>query len=332
MVGREPLDSYTSDMILTGSPIVVALGGNAISRPGEEGNVQQQFDNTRRTAAHLADLIEAGHQPVITHGNGPQVGNVLRRVELAARELYRLPLEICGAHTQGGMGYMIAQCLENELRRRGISRSVTAIVTSVEVDPNDPGFDNPTKPIGSFYRRKRAEELIAECGWKMTLVPKQGHRRVVPSPLPRAIVEIELIRRLVAAGELIVATGGGGVPVVRGLNGDRVGVEAVIDKDRTAALLARALGATTLLIVTSVDRVALDFGTPFERFLEQMTVSEARMHLMGGHFPPGSMGPKIEAAIDFLETAPHSDARVIICSLEHMADALAGKSGTRIVR
>jgi carbamate kinase len=310
--------------------IVVALGGNAISRPNQEGNVPQQFENTAYTARFLAGLVEAGYQLVVTHGNGPQVGNVLRRVELAARELYRLPLHICGAHTQGGMGYMIAQCLNNALRQRHIERRVTAIVTSVEVDPEDAAFQKPTKPIGEFYRKEKAEKLQQEQGWDMIHTPHQGYRRVVPSPLPKAIVELGLIRRMVDAGELLVVAGGGGIPVARDQAGDWYGVEAVIDKDRTAAVLGRALDAPVLLIVTSVERVALSYGTPDQRPLERMTVSEAQRHLAAGQFPPGSMGPKIEAAIEFLRGCKAGEARVIICDIEHMAEALAGRSGTRI--
>ncbi len=308
--------------------IVVALGGNAISRANQEGNVPQQFENTRYTADYLAGLIADGYQLVVTHGNGPQVGNVLRRVELAARELYRLPLHICGAHTQGGMGFMIAQCINNALRARQIERRASAIVTSVEVDPKDKAFENPTKPIGSFYRKDKAEALMAEHGWEMVQVPNQGWRRVVPSPAPQAIVEIELIRRLIEAGELLVVGGGGGIPVARTPDGGWEGVEAVIDKDRTGALVGRVLDAPVFLIVTSVERVALGYGTPKERQLERMTVSEAQMHLMAGEFPPGSMGPKIEAAIEFLRDCEKKDARVIICDIEHMGEALQGQSGT----
>jgi carbamate kinase len=310
--------------------IVVALGGNAISKPGQVGDVPQQFENTSYTANYLAGLVEAGYQLIVTHGNGPQVGNVLRRVELAARELYRLPLHICGAHTQGGMGYMIAQCLNNCLHRRGIARRFTAIVTSVEVDRTDTGFLKPTKPIGGFYRKEKAEELQREQGWDMILVPRQGYRRVVASPPPKAIVEIDLIRRLVDAGELLVAAGGGGNPVARDEAGNWVGVEAVIDKDRTAALLGRTLDVPTLVIVTSVEKVALDYGTPEERLLDHLTTAEAQRYLATGQFPPGSMGPKIEAAIEFLRDCNRGDARVIICDIEHLADALAGRSGTHI--
>ncbi|MEW6250772.1 MAG: carbamate kinase [Planctomycetota bacterium] len=310
--------------------IVVALGGNAISRPNQEGNVPQQFENTSYTMQYVAGLVEAGYQPLVTHGNGPQVGNVLRRVELAARELYRLPLHICGAHTQGGMGFMLAQCLNNALLRRSMQRKCTAIVTSVEVDRADPAFQWPTKPIGGFYNKERAEELQREHGWQMIRVPNRGYRRVVPSPAPRAIVEIDLIRRLADAGDLLVAAGGGGIPVARDAQGQYVGVEAVIDKDRTAALLGRTLDAPAFLIVTDVRRVALNYGTEREQPLERLSVSEAKRYHADGQFPPGSMGPKIEAAIEFLRDCRKGDARVIICDIEHMGDALAGRSGTTI--
>jgi carbamate kinase len=311
--------------------IVVALGGNAISRPGQEGNVAQQFENTSYTATHLAGLVAAGYQLLVTHGNGPQVGNVLRRVELAASELYRLPLHICGAHTQGGMGFMIAQCLNNALLEKQLDRRFTAIVTSVEVDRDDPAFQKPTKPIGSYYDSDEAERLQQEHGWDLVEVPRHGFRRVVASPAPQHVVEIDLIGRLVDAGELLVAGGGGGIPVARNAAGAWYGVEAVIDKDRTAALIGRQLDAPVLLIVTGVERVALNFGQPDERVLERMTASEAQGYLDAGHFPPGSMGPKIEAAIEFLRGCDAQNARVLICDIEHMADALEGRSGTAIV-
>jgi carbamate kinase len=310
--------------------ILVALGGNALLRPNQEGNVQQQFENTRYTATHLAALVDAGYQLLVTHGNGPQVGSVLRRAELAAREVYRLPLDICGAHTQGEIGFLIAQCLNNALLRRNIPRRCGALITSVEVDRDDPAFHKPTKPIGRFYRRDKAEEMQRLYGWQMTHIPQQGYRRVVPSPAPNAIVEIDVIRRLVDAGELLVAAGGGGIPVARDENGEWQGVEAVIDKDRTAALLGRTLDVPVFLIVTSVERVVLNYGTPQEQPLEHLTAAQAQRYLDEGQFPPGSMGPKIEAAIEFLRGCQAGDARVIICDIEHMAAALAGQSGTRI--
>ena len=323
---------YTARVKSDSRLIVVALGGNAISPPKAEGNLDQQFDSARTSAARLADLIAAGYQPVITHGNGPQVGNVLRRVELAAHELYTLTLDICVADTQSGIGYMLAQCLMNELRQRGQERIVSTIVTTVEIDPADPAFGNPSKPIGRFYEADRAEEMRTRYGWQMIEDAGRGWRRVVPSPLPRNIVEIETIWRLVSQGELIVAAGGGGIPVSRGPNGELAGVEAIIDKDRTAALLAARLHAEILVIATEVERVALNFGKPDEKRLDQLTVSEARRHRAEGQFPAGSMGPKIESAIYFLMQSGRPDARVVICDLKQIADAVAGKAGTTIVR
>jgi carbamate kinase len=311
-------------------PIVIALGGNAISRESEEGNVPQQFANTRRTAKHLVDLVELGYRMVVTHGNGPQVGNVLRRVELAAHEIYTMPLDVCGAHTQGGMGYMIAQCLNNELRRRGLDQTAAALVTMVEVDRDDPELAAPTKPIGKYYGRERAEQLQREHGWRMADFGPKGYRRVVPSPRPRAIIEAELIMRLANEQRVLVAAGGGGVPVICNEAGELVGVEAVVDKDRTSALLAQLIEATTLVIATGVERVAVDFGKSTQRFLDQMSVTEARRHLADGQFPAGSMGPKIESAVEFLTTSSCRDARVIICGLNQLSEAVAGRSGTHV--
>jgi len=314
-------------------PIVVALGGNAISPADQEGNIPQQFATTRQTVVHLVDLIQRGGRLLITHGNGPQVGNVLRRVELAAHEVYTLPLDICGADTQGGMGYMITQCLNNELCRRGLSLVANTIITTVEVDPHDPEFARPTKPIGSFYNPQEAAEMQRRYGWQMVEARHNGmYRRVVPSPRPRRIVEEKLIRECIAAGDLIVAGGGGGVPVVRDAGGNYVGVEGVIDKDHTSALLALAIGAGTFVIATGIDGVALDFGRPGQRFLERLTVGEARRHLEQGQFPPGSMGPKIGAAIHYLEHVDDREACVIICALERLLDAVEGRAGTRIER
>jgi len=268
---------------------------------------------------------------VVTHGNGPQVGNVLRRVELAAHEVYPLPLDVCVADTQAGMGYMIAQCLLNELRRRGIRRNVSALVTAVEVDADDPEFGKPTKPIGRYYDADRARELQRSYRWRMVEVPGRGFRRVVPSPRPRRILEIDLIRRLAYQGDLLIAAGGGGIPVTRTPDGDYVGVEAVIDKDRTSALLAGDIGAELFVIATDVERVALDYGKDTQRFLDRLTVEEARQHLAEGQFPPGSMGPKVEAAIDFVTRTSRRGARTIICDLDHLVEALDGRSGTQIV-
>ncbi len=313
------------------APVLVALGGNAISPADKEGNIPQQFEATRTTVRHLVDLIAHGVRLLITHGNGPQVGNVLRRVELAAHEIYTLPLDICVADTQGGMGYMIAQCLDNELRRRGIDLVANTIITTVEVDPADPGFQNPSKPVGGYYEPDKAREMQRRYGWKMVQSKRNGkYRRVVPSPQPRRIIELKLIRECVKAGDLIVAGGGGGIPVARDASGNLVGVEAVIDKDRTSAMLAAGIGAETFVIATGVDRVMLDFGQPTARPIERMTVAEAQAYLDDGQFPPGSMGPKIEAAIDYLRRMNNRQACVLITDLERMVDAMQGRAGTKI--
>lgn len=318
-------------MIITGQPVVIALGGNAISPPGEEGNIEQQFEHTGRSVVPIAQLAATGVPVVVTHGNGPQVGSVIRRVELAAKELYTLPLHICVADTQAGMGYMIAQCLANELNRQGVPRTSASLVTTVEVDPADPAFEHPTKPIGRHYPHDEAERLRAQYGWELTEIPRYGWRRVVASPLPRAIVDLESITTLARAGIVLVAAGGGGIPVARDAQGNYRGVEAVIDKDRTSALLAIGLQAGVLLILTGVERVAIHFGRPNEQYLDRLTVSQARQYLAAGQFPAGSMGPKIQAALDFLENSTIPGAQAIITDVEHIQPALAGQAGTHVV-
>jgi carbamate kinase len=317
-------------------PIVIALGGNAISPPETEGNIAQQFAQTRVTSQALADLVEAGRNMIISHGNGPQVGNAIRRVELSAHEVYTLDLGICVADLQGGMGYMISQCLINELHRRGIQRDVSTIVTSIIVDRFDPAFDDPTKPIGSMLTPERAEQFRRDFNWHIKPMPKGGYRRVVASPQPQEILEINLLRRLVRDGEILIAAGGGGIPTVREEDGRLEGVEAVIDKDLAAALLAREVGALEFFIVTGVPKVFINFGADDEQALDHISLEEARKHLEDGQFPAGSMGPKIQAAIEFLsEQTPgdqRGDARVVICDIDGMRDALAGKAGTTITR
>ncbi len=312
--------------------IVVALGGNAISRPDEEGNVDQQFANSRATAKALADLVDHGHRLVITHGNGPQIGNFLLRNEAAADAIYPLPMEVAVAHVQGGMGYMIGQTLTNELSNRGKAGVVTTIVTTVLVDQDDPSFSEPTKPIGRVLSRVDAERFGREEGWAIKEISSGAYRRVVASPKPRRIMEIETIRRAVAAGELVVACGGGGIPVVRDPKEGLRGVRAVIDKDLASALLAAELGADVMMILTNVDRVMVDFGKPTERPIDRMTLGEARRLLDEGQFPPGSMGPKIDGAINFLCSARSDQAQVVIGPLHRAVDAVAGRIGTTITK
>ncbi len=311
--------------------VVVALGGNAISRPDEEGNVDEQFANSRATARALAGLVEEGQQLVITHGNGPQIGNFLLRNEAAAGVIYPLPMEVAVAHVQGGMGYMIAQTLTAELHSRGQDRVVTAIVTTVLVDKDDPSFRDPTKPIGRGLTKADADRLKREEGWAIKEVAPGTYRRVVPSPVPRHIVEIDTIRRAVEAGDLLVVCGGGGIPVVEDPKRGYCGVRAVIDKDLTSGLLAAELNAHAMLILTNVDRVSINFGKPNERPVDQMTVEQAQRWLDEGQFPPGSMGPKIQGAIDYLTKARDDNAQVIIGPLEMASEAMAGCAGTRMV-
>jgi len=312
-----------------GQLIVVALGGNAITRPDEEGNVREQFANSATAARPLADLIEAGNRLVITHGNGPQIGNFLVRNDAAAAEIYPLPMEVAVAHVQGGMGYMIAQTLMNELAARGRGRVVTTVVTTVLVDRDDPSFAHPTKPIGRVLSKADAERYERN-GWTLKEIKPGQFRRVVASPKPRRVLEAEHIRRAVEAGEILVVCGGGGIPVIDEPGQGLIGTRAVIDKDLASALLAGVLDADAMLILTNVDRVLLDYGKPGERAVDRMTLEQARTWLEQGQFPPGSMGPKIEGAVNFLKASTKPHARVVIGPLFHAADALAGLTGTCI--
>jgi carbamate kinase len=313
--------------------IVVALGGNAVSLPGREGNIADQFAATRAATKSLVDLILAGHQLVITHGNGPQVGQVMRRVEIAAQQkIYPLPLDIIVADTQAGMGYMIGQCLMNEMAHRGASRLCSTVVTTVRVDADDPAFKNPDKPVGPFMSKAQAERHQLE-GWKIAEDSgKRGWRRVVPSPAPREIVELPLLRKLVVGGEIVIAAGGGGIPVTRNERGEFTGVEAVIDKDRTSAMLATELGADLLAILTNVDQVQKDYGKPTAQTLSRITLQDARNLIADKQFPAGSMGPKVEAAVQFLSSSKSPHPEVLITSCERVAEGLAGATGTRVVR
>ncbi len=312
--------------------IVVALGGNAISRSDEAGNVGQQFVNSRVTAKSLADLVEQGNQLIITHGNGPQIGNFLLRNEAAADAIYPLPMEVAVAHVQGGMGFMIAQTLGNELRFRGRTDAVTAIVTTILVDHDDPSFHDPTKPIGRTLSEKEAEGYGRDEGWAIKEIQPGKFRRVVASPIPRKIIEIEMIRRGVDAGDILVVCGGGGIPVIQDPKGAMHGTRAVIDKDLASALIATDLDVDAMMILTNVDRVAINFGKPDQKELDRITLSEANGLMAEGQFPPGSMGPKIQGAIDFLEASNKPTARVVIGPLHKAVEAFAGKVGTTITK
>lgn len=312
--------------------IVVALGGNAISRENQEGTVAQQFENSRNTAVSLANLVEQGYALVVTHGNGPQIGNFLLRNEAAAGSIYPLPMEVAVAHVQGGMGFMIAQTLTNELARRDIDRVVTTIVTTVRVDADDPSFREPTKPIGRLMSKADADRYQRDEGWTVKEIGPGKFRRVVASPMPRHIMEIKTIRRAVQDGDLLVVCGGGGIPVVQDPRDGLRGVKAVIDKDLASALLAIELDASLLMILTAVDYVSIDFGKPTERQIKSMSADEATQWLEEGQFPAGSMGPKVQAAIEFSRHARAPDPQVIIGPLEKATDAVAGRIGTRITK
>lgn len=307
--------------------IVIAFGGNAILKKGQEGTVYEQFANTREAINNIVGLIREGHQLVITHGNGPQVGNILVRVEAAKGLAYEVPLGVCVAETQGEMGYMIAQSLQNRLVREKIDRQVACIITQVVADRNDPSILNPSKPVGRFFTREEAGEMQAK-GKTMVEDAGRGWRRVVPSPQPTHVVESPLIRQLIDSETIVIACGGGGMPVYIEDDGTFEGIDGVVDKDLASAVLADEIGADELIILTEVDKVAIHFNTPQQRFLDRMTVSEARGYLAEGHFPKGSMGPKIKAVIDFLE---RGGRRAIIASLEQAHDALHGRAGTEIV-
>jgi len=308
--------------------LVVALGGNAILRRGEKGTAEEQFGHVRHAAASLTAIVKEGHRIAITHGNGPQVGDILLANECAKETLPRMPLDVCGAESQGMLGYMIQQSLENALRDAGIERRVITVVTQTIVDRGDPAFSHPMKPIGPFYREPETRELGEKEGW--TLHPVEGglFRRVVPSPAPLKVVEESSIRTLVDEGFIVIAAGGGGIPVVQGESGNLEGVEAVIDKDLTAERLAQAIGADTLLILTDVMQVYLQFGTPCAEPIREARASEVRAWLKAGKFPEGSMGPKMEACARFVEEGGRC---AIVTSLGKAADALEGRAGTRVV-
>lgn len=306
---------------------VVAIGGNAITRPGQVGTIPEQFANAKQACRDLLILLESGYNVVLTHGNGPQVGNILLRVELSAHQVYTLPLDTCVSDSQGGMGYMLQQVMYNVLSERGLDRTVATVLTQAVVDEDDPAFSTPSKPVGPFYTRERASLLEKEKGWHLVEDAGRGYRRVVPSPIPREIIEIVAIRALLESGNLVIAAGGGGIPVIR-KKGLLEGVEAVIDKDHTSSLIARELDVDLFLIATSVEQVYLDYGKPGQRPLGRVTVDEVESYLHEGQFPAGSMGPKMKASIEYLR---NGGREVIITDISAVARALEGKTGTHII-
>ena len=307
---------------------LLAVGGNALLREGEWGHQEDQLANARETAEMLARVVGEGYALCVVHGNGPQVGNLLIQQEAASAQIPPYTLDICGAMTQGSMGYMLERMLINRLLFMGLAAPVTSVLTEVVVDKEDSGFQNPAKPVGPFYEETRARELMRTKKWKMKEDAGRGWRKVVPSPRPLEIVQLEAIKLLLQAGHSVIAGGGGGIPVIRDSNGFLVGVEAVIDKDRLSALLAAELGADLFIILTGVAKVALDFGKPTQRWVDCLTAAEARHHLAQGQFPAGSMGPKIESALAYLSAGGRE---VLITTAEALATEDPATVGTRIV-
>jgi carbamate kinase len=308
---------------------VLAIGGNSLIKDKDHIALSSQYQAVKATSKYIAELIAEGLSMVITHGNGPQVGFIYRRGELARHELPLIPLDICGADTQGAIGYMIQKALLNEFRERGITKKVTTVVTQTIVDRDDPSFEHPSKPIGSFMEEEEALTNKKEFGWQVAEDAGRGFRRVVPSPIPREIIELDVIGLLVKEGYIVIAVGGGGIPVIRDEHGDIEGVEAVIDKDLGSSLLARHLGADTFIISTSIDAVYLNFGKENQKSINRATLSEMKRYLAEGHFKPGSMKPKIEAIIQFLEGG---GKKAIVTSPENLLKAVKGEAGTTIVK
>ena len=308
---------------------LLAISGNALLKEKERGLQEEQLENARETAEMLAKVIVEGYSLCVVHGNGPQVGNLLIQQEAASSQIPPYSLDVCGAMTQGSMGYMLERMLINRLLFLKSPTPVTSVLTEVVVDKQDPGFENPTKPVGPFYPEFRALELIRQKRWKMKEDAGRGWRKVVPSPNPLEIVQLEAILQLLRLGHCVIAGGGGGIPVIRDASGFLVGVEAVIDKDRVASMLADQIGASLFVILTGVPKVALDFGRPSQRWLDRLTVEEARRHLADGQFPPGSMGPKIESAIAFIDAGGEE---VLITTAEALKNEPYETVGTRIVR
>ncbi len=307
---------------------VVAVGGNALIKDNLHQTVQDQYEAAKDTMKHIVDMVEMGWDVVVTHGNGPQVGFILRRSELAKHVLHEVPLDYCGADTQGAIGYMFQMALGNEFKQRGIQKDAATIVTQTVVNQKDPAFEHPTKPIGSFMDEIEAKSRAESDNWTVVEDAGRGWRRVVPSPLPERIVEANVIDTLIKAGIIVVAVGGGGIPVIENEAGDLEGVEAVIDKDFGSSLLAKMIDADLFVISTAVEKVALNFNKSDEIWLDEMTVAEAKRYIQEGHFAAGSMLPKIQAIIQFLE---NGGKKALITDPEHIGEALQGKTGTWVL-
>ncbi len=307
---------------------VVAFGGNALLRPEDRGTHEEQIARAKQAARWLAEIVVRGYQLIVVHGNGPQVGNILIQAEEASTNVPPQSLDVAVAQTEGSMGFLLQQAIRNRLDSIGASGEVATVLTEVQVDPNDPGFKRPTKPIGPFFTRYRAEALERDLGWTMREDAGRGWRHVVPSPRPLRILNTAVVAHMLEWAKVVIAAGGGGIPVVRGRDGQWRGIEAVIDKDYASSLLAAEMKADLYVILTGVAKVSLDFGKPGERAIDRMTVDEAEKHLREGQFPAGSMGPKIEAAIQFVRGG---GSEVVITDVEHLREGLEERAGTRIV-
>jgi len=307
---------------------VVAFGGNALIRRGEDGTQKRQVQHAMELAAKLASLVRRGYGLLLVHGNGPQVGQILIQVEEAITKVPPQSLDVCVAQSEGSIAYLLERALRTTLARQRIRREVSSLITQVRVDPDDRALWRPSKPIGPFYPRFRAHTLRRQSRWPMIEDSGRGYRRVVPSPLPVEVLELEAIRTLLGRGHLVIAAGGGGIPVMRDERDEWLGVEAVIDKDYTASLLAGEVGADLFVILTDVDQVCLDYGQPSQRPLHRLTLAEAQRHLREGQFPPGSMGPKVEACLNYLK---RGGREALITSARRLDRALVGRAGTRLV-
>lgn len=308
--------------------LVIALGGNALQEAGKPATAQAQLEVVEKTSEYIADIVERGYEVIVAHGNGPQVGRIVIQNEVASASTPAMPFDVCGAMSQGMIGYHIQQGLSKVLRHRGINKNVVTIVTQVVVDKDDPKFKAPSKPIGPFYTEEEAKAIAAENGYTMKEDAGRGWRRVVASPLPVEIVELDAVKTLNDAGFVVVTVGGGGIPVVRNEAGDLEGVAAVIDKDLASEKLARDMDADALVILTAVEKVSINFKKPDQKDLDRMSAAEAKQYIKEGHFAPGSMLPKIEAALNFVESKPGRIA--IITSLDKAVDAIEGRAGTTI--
>jgi len=308
----------------------IAIGGNSLIKDKEHKSVPDQYAAAKETSHHIVDMIAEGWTVAVSHGNGPQVGFILRRSEIAHQVagMHEVPLDFCGADSQGALGYTLQQNIYDEFKRRGMAKSVATVVTQTLVDRDDPAFQNPAKPIGSFMDEQEAQERAATAGWDVVQDAGRGWRRVVPSPYPQRIIELDAIQTLLDAGIITIAVGGGGIPVIQNDQGELTGVEAVIDKDHASALLARSIGAKLFLISTAVEHVYLNYGTPDQQPVVEMRAVDAKSYIEEGHFAPGSMLPKIEAALYYLK---HGGQQVIITNPENITRALDGETGTRII-